>query len=232
MHWRNLAITALAMAALALAGCSGTEKEVSQSVMPAAINYYVLIQETARLRTEVKSLSPERLAGTQAKYRDILSRGQQMHAELAQMGDLRKHQDFMAALDSSLVTQLQFLQYESQAVAAMFEYGVVRAEIDRIEMQIRGNSLARARHQSELNQLNAKAQAASGLLESLKPYLLGLSGKNLEQMRRYNSMVLERKILTYTASEDVLGLLSWEKARPPAKARSKRTASKSRSSGK
>lgn len=231
MHWRNLAIAALAPASLALAGCSGAEKEVSQSVMPAAINYYVLVQETARLRTEVKSLPPERLAGTQVKYRDVVSRGQQMHADLAQMGDLRKHQDFMAALDSSLVTQLHFLQYESQAVAAMAEYGVARAEIDRIEMQIRGNSLARARHQAELNQLNAKAQAASRLLESLKPHLLGLSGKNLEQMRLYNSMVLERKLLTYTASEDVLGLLPWEKARPPAKATSKRTA-KSKRTGK
>jgi hypothetical protein len=225
-------MAALAAAAVLTAGCSKTEREVSQSIMPAALNYYVLTQETARLRAEVKTLPAERLDQPLAKYRDIISRGQQMHAELAQMGDMKKHQDFLAAMDSSLVTQLLFLQYEAQAVGAVAENHRANAEIDRIQRQISGNTLAQARHQAELDQLSEKSQSSFRLLESLKPQLQALSRKNLDQMRLYNQMVLERKILTYTAGEDLLALLAWEQARAPAKAPPKKTTVKKTASKK
>ncbi|GEM_PF-2353957 len=223
----KIAIVSFTLALLAMAGCAKTEREVSQSIMPAALNYYVLTQETARLRTQVKAMAPDRLGETLPKYRDIVARGQQMSGELAQMGEMRKHQDFLAALDSSLQTQMLFLQNEMQAAGAREENVKANAEIDRIERQISGNTLARNRHQAELSQLQERAQRSSRLIESLKPQLLALSRKNQGQMRLYNQMVVERKILTYTASESLLELFPWEQDRTPTRAASGKKTAKS-----
>lgn len=219
---------ALALAMLALAACSKTEREVSQSIMPAALNYYVLTQEMSRLRAEARALPAARLGETLPKYRDIVTRGQQMHLELGQMKDIHSHLDLLAAMDSCLATQLMFLQYEIQAVGAMAEYSRASSEADRIENQTSGNTLARIRHQAELDQLNQSASSSYRLLESLKPQLEALGQKNLGQMRLYNQMVLERKILTYTAAADLLTPFAWEQAR----AASKKTAAKKTSSKK
>lgn len=216
--WRKKTTSVLALAILALAGCAKTEREVSQSIMPAALNYYVLTQEISRLRAKVGSLPSEKLGEVLPTYRDIISRGQQMHLDLGQMKDVRSHQDLLAAMDSSLTTQLQFLQLEIQAVGALAENRLANIEIERIEQQTRGNTLARARHQAELDQLSDQAHRSYALLESLKPQLGVLTQKNLGQMRIYNQMVLERKILTYTAPEGLLALLPWEKPAAPAKA--------------
>lgn len=218
---------ALALVVLTLAGCSKTEREVSQSIIPAALNYYVLTQEVSRLRAEVRALPAVRLGETLHKYRDIVARGQQMHQELGQMKDIRSHQDLLAAMDSSLATQLAFLQYEIQAVGAMAEYSRSSSEAERIEQQTSGNTLARVRHQAELDQLSHSASSSYRLLESLKPQLQALGQKNLGQMRLYNQMVLERKILTYVAAEDLLTPFAWEQAKAaPKKTAVKKTSTK------
>lgn len=218
---------ALALVVLTLAGCSKTEREVSQSIIPAALNYYVLTQEVSRLRAEVRALPAVRLGEVLPKYRDIVARGQQMHQELGQMKDIRSHQDLLAAMDSSLATQLAFLQYEIQAVGAMAEYSRSSSEAERIEQQTSGNTLARVRHQAELDQLSHSASSSYRLLESLKPQLQALGQKNLGQMRLYNQMVLERKILTYVAAEDLLTPFAWEQAKAaPKKTAVKKTSTK------
>ncbi len=218
---------ALAMATLALAGCSKTEREVSQSIMPAALNYYVLTQEISRLRSEVRGLPGGRLDETLPKYRDIMTRGQQMHLDLGQMKDIRRHQNLLAAMDSSLVTQLMFLQYEAQAVEAMVEYSRASSELERIERQTSGNTLARIRHQAELDQLAQSTNSSYRRLESLKPQLQSLGKKNLGEMRLYNQMVLDSKILTYVAADDLLQPFAWEQAKAePKKTAAKKTSSK------
>lgn len=233
MTGTTVRIAALALASLALAGCSKTEKVVSQSIMPAALNYYVLTQEISRLRAEIKSSPADRLAASLAKYGDIVKRGQLMRQELAAMGNLPKHQDFLARMDSSLLTQVAFIQSESQAVRALADHREAAGEIDRIERQISGNSLARSRHQAELDELNGRLLRAARLLEALRPQLAALSRKNLEEMRLYNQMVLERQILTYTAPENLLALFDWEQLRAPAKAAAKKApAKKTRKPGK
>lgn len=226
MTGKTVKTTVLALALTGLAGCSRTEKAVTQNIMPAAINYYVLTKEIHRLRMETKALPAEQISGQTAKYAEIVRRGQQMKQELAAMGNFPKYQDFLAALDSSLQTQVLFLQHESQALAALAEYRRAESEIDRIERQTSGNTLARARHQAELDQLDAAARRSSGLLESLRPKLAALSRKNCEEMRLYNQMVLERKILNYTAGEELLALFDWEQPRTTAKAAVKKAAPK------
>lgn len=231
MNGKRAGIAAAALALAALAGCSKTEKAVTQSIMPAAINYYVLTQEINRLRAESRALPAERLSAQTAKYEEIARRGQQMVQELSAMGNFPKHQDFLAAMDSSLQTQVLFLQHESQALGAMAEYRKADVEIDRIERQISGNTLARSRHQAELDQLGAAARRSAGLLESLRPKLAALGRRNREEMRRYNQMVIERQILTYTASEELLTLFDWEQPRAPAKAAPKKAAAKKKKPG-
>jgi hypothetical protein len=150
-----------------------------------------------------------------------------MRLELGQMKDIRTHLDLLAAMDSSLATQLMFLQYEVQAVGAMAEYSRSSSEVERIENQTSGNTLARVRHQAELDQLSQSASSSYRLLESLKPQLQALGQKNLGQMRLYNQMVLERKILTYTAADDLLAPFAWEQAKAaPKKTAAKKTGSK------
>ena len=219
-------------------GCSPGEREISQNILPAAINYYVWVQEIQRLRGEVRARPPEKWDELTVGYQDILVRGSQMLKELTQMNNPGKYQSLMSALDSSLQTQILFMQYESQAVAALVENHRSNSEIDRINRLISGNTLVQARHQAELDRLQQKAQAAFTKLEGLKPHLKDLSQRNLLQMREYNRLVTENKILDYTANEEVLALFSWEQARAPDRtavkkkpAAKKAASSKSRRSG-
>lgn len=211
-----------------LLSCSRTEREVAESINPAALNYYVFTQEIFRLRNGIRTSPDGRYKNFLPKYNEIISQGQNLGNELAKLKNVRQHQDLVAALDSSLQTQLAFLQYERQALVALVDYRTADDEIDRLEQQISGNTLTRNRLQSELDAQASRAQAALRTLESVKPQLQLLSQKNLGQMRTYNQMVLERKIVEYTSAEDLLALFDWQKTQPAIKKKpaAKKTASK------
>jgi len=201
----------------ALLGCSPKERQISQGIMPVALNFYVLTGEIVRIRAEVKTSSPEKLVDFGARYQECITRSQQLQKEVAAVPELKKHQDFQAALDSCLASQLSFLGAEAGAVRSYGTYRKVQNQIADIERQISGNSLARDRTQPELDRLTALADRSQREVEALKPVLLSASQINLRHMRAYNQLVLAQKILNYTSQEELFALLDWERAKaaPP-----------------
>jgi len=216
-RWRIMKAWRWALALGLLLSCSRTEREVTESINPATLNYYIFTQEIFRLRQGVGTASAERLGDFLPKYDQAIAQGQSLGNEVANMKDVHKHQDLLAALDSSLQTQLTFLQNERQALGALVDYREAEEAKERLEQQISGNTLIRNRLQSELEAETSKSQIARRTLESLKPKLQLLSQKNSSQMRTYNQMVLERKILEYTSPEELLALFDWQKPQPAIK---------------